>query len=58
MEPVFIYYNNLGFDQNKRFTFKFSDLEGDNEIYSKVLFLRKNKNYYKKTIKRRYSSNV
>ena len=32
MEPVFIYYNNLGFDQNKRFTFKFSDLEGDNEI--------------------------
>ena len=31
MEPVFIYYNNLSFNQNKRFTLEFSDgdlLEG------------------------------
>ena len=31
MEPVFIYYKNLSFNQNKRFTLEFSDgdlLEG------------------------------
>ena len=41
MKPIFIYYNNLNFDQNKRFTLEFSDddrLEG-------VLF-KKNKDYY------------
>ena len=41
MEPSFIYYNNLSFDQNKRFTLEFSDgdlLEG---VVSK-----KNKDYY------------
>ena len=41
MKPIFIYYNNLNFDQNKRFILEFSDddrLEG-------VLF-KKNKDYY------------
>ena len=41
MELVLIYYNNLSFDQNKRFTLEFSngDLPGD------VIF-KKNKDYY------------
>ena len=31
MEPIFIYYNNLTFDQNKQFTIEFSDvLDGEN----------------------------
>ena len=41
MEPVFIHYSNLSFDQNKRFTLESSDgnlLEG-------VIF-KKNKDYY------------
>ena len=41
MEPIFIYYNNLSFDQNKRFTLELSDddlLDSD--------FFKKNKNYY------------
>ena len=41
MEPTFIYYNNLTFDDKKRFSINFSDedsLEG-------VVF-KKNKDYY------------
>lgn len=41
MEPAFIYYNNLSFNQHKRFTLEFPDgdqLEG-------VIF-PKNKDYY------------
>ena len=41
MELVFIYYNNLSFDKNKRFTLEFSD--GD--LLESVIF-KKNKNYY------------
>ena len=41
MEPVFIYYNNFIFDQNKRFTLEFSD--GD--LLEGVIF-KKNKDYY------------
>ena len=41
MEPLFIYYNNLSFNQNKRFTLEFSD----NDLLERVLF-RKNKDYY------------
>ena len=41
MEPVFIYYNNLSFDQNKRFTLEFSD----SDLLEGVIF-KKNKDYY------------
>ena len=41
MEPVFIYYKTLSFDQNKRFTLEFSD--GD--LLEGVIF-KKNKDYY------------
>ena len=41
MEPVFIYYNNLRFDQNKIFTLEFS--YGD--LLEGVIF-KKNKEYY------------
>ena len=45
MEPTFIYYKNLSFDQNKRFALEWSD---DNMLEG-VLF-RKNKDYYVTTI--------
>ena len=41
METTFIYYNNLSFDQNKRFTLEFS---GDNLLEG--AFFRKKKDYY------------
>ena len=41
MEPVFIYYNNLSFDQNKMFMLEFSD--GD--LLEGVIF-KKNKDHY------------
>ena len=39
MEPVFINYNNLSFNQNKRFTLEFSD--GD--LLEGFFFLKKGK---------------
>ena len=41
MEPVFIHYNNLRFDENKRFTHELSN--GD--LLESVIF-KKNKDYY------------
>ena len=41
MERVFIYYNNLSFNQNKRITLEFSN--GD--LLEGVIF-KKNKDYY------------
>ena len=41
MEPVFIYYSNLSFDQNKRFTLEFSN----SDLLKGVIF-KKNKDYY------------
>ena len=41
MKLTFIYYNNLSFDQNKKFTLEFSD----DDLLQGVLF-RKNKDYY------------
>ena len=41
MEPIFIYYKNLSFDQNKRFTLEFSN----DDLLEGVLF-KKNKDYY------------
>lgn len=45
MEPIFIYYNNLKFDQNKNFTLEFCNgdkLDG--------LIFKKNKDYYIKNM--------
>ena len=39
MEPVFVYYNNLSFDQIKRFMLEFSD--GD--LLKGVFFKKKTK---------------
>ena len=41
MEPIFIYCNNLTFDQNKRFILEFSD----DDLLEGVLF-KKNKDCY------------
>ena len=44
MKPVFIYYNNVIVDENKRFTLEFSD--GD--LLEGVSFKKKIKNKIKK----------
>ena len=41
MEPFFIYYNNLNFDQSKNFTLEFSDAN----LFEGVLF-KKNIDYH------------
>ena len=41
MEPVFIYYNNLSFAQNKEFTLEFSN----SNLLEGVIF-KKSKDYY------------
>ena len=41
MEPIFIYYNNLSFDQYTRFTMKL----GNDDLLEGALF-KKNKEYY------------
>ena len=41
MEPIFIYYDNLSFDQYTRFTMKL----GNNDLLEGALF-KKNKEYY------------
>ena len=40
MEPLFISYNNLSFDQNKKFTLEFSD----RDLLEDVNFQKKKKN--------------
>ena len=42
MGPVFIYYSNLIFDQNKRFALEFSN----KDLLEGVIFKKKNKDYY------------
>ena len=39
---IFIYYNNLSFDKNKRFTLEFSD----DDLLGGVFFSKKNKDYH------------
>ena len=41
MDPIFIYYNNLKFAENKKFTLEFSD----RDILQGIIF-RKNKDYF------------
>ena len=42
MEPIFIYYNNLNFDQDKNFTLEFSDSDKlDGVIFKKRLLYNK-----------------
>ena len=43
METTFIYYNNLSFDQNKRFTLEFSG----NNLLEGAFFRKKQRLLYK-----------